>query len=117
MYLSINDLCILFHLLSEDQYITTLPTMNEKWSAHFFDYFQTNINLDYHATARWAIGQYGIYNPFSGTTNNQSESINCVNKQLQNWHEVPLDCMALSLYYLQNYYMMGIYRGQHGIGS
>ena len=32
----INDLRILFHLPSEDQYITTLATMKEKWSAPFF---------------------------------------------------------------------------------
>ena len=71
-----------------------------------------NINPDIHAIARWAIEEYGVYSSSSGITNNQSEAMNCVIKQLQNWHESPVDCMALSLGY-----MVEIYRGQHGLGS
>ena len=113
----INDVRAMFHLSTESEYLTTLETMKGKWSVPFFDYYTNNINPDIHAIARWAIEEYGVYSSSSGITNNQSEAMNCVVKQLQNWHESPVDCMALSLYHLQNYYMMEIYRGQHGLGS
>ncbi len=113
----LNDIRALLHLPTESQYSSTLTTMKEKWSAPFFDYYSNNITPDIHAIARWAIEPYRIYNPFSGITNNQSESLNFVIKQLQEWKESPLDCMALSLYHLQNYYLMEIHRGQHELGS
>lgn len=112
-----DDIRTLFHLPTENEYNKSLANMKNKWSSPFFDYYQNNINPDIHVIARWAIEPYGIYHPFSGITNNQSESLNFVVKQLQEWHESPLDCMLLSLYHLQSYYMMEICRGQHGLGN
>ena len=113
----INDLRSLFHLPSQEQYKSMLETMEKKWSAPFYEYFANNINPDIRAIARWAIEPFGIYNPFSGITNNQAESLNYVVKQLQEWRESPLDCVVLSLYHLQSYYMMEICRGQNGLGN
>lgn len=113
----LSDLRMLFHLPTENEYSSTLASMKKKWSAPFFDYYSNSINPDIHGIARWAIEPHGIYNPFSGITNNQSESLNFVIKQLQDWRESPLDCMALSLYHLQRYYMVEICRGQHRLGN
>lgn len=113
----LNDVRSLFHLPTETEYCSKLAKMKAKWSAPFSEYYEQNITPDIHVIARWAIEQYGVYNPFSGITSNQSESLNFVIKQLQDWHESPLDCMALSFFHLQNYYMMEIYRGQHGLGT
>lgn len=38
-------------------------------------------------------------------------------KDLQNWKEAPLDCMALSLYQLQSFYCNEIKRGVAGLGE
>ena len=63
------------------------------------------------------IEPYGVYHPYSGIINNQSESLNHVLKQLQEWRESPLDCMILALNHLQSYYKVEIMRGQHGLGK
>ena len=46
-----------------------------------------------------------MYNPHSVVTNNQSEGLNRVIKDLQSWKEAPGDSMILSLYKLQAYYL------------
>jgi hypothetical protein len=55
-----------------------------------------------------------VYNAYSGITTNQAESLNFVIKQLQEWKEAPPDCILLSVYYLQSYYVL---RGQRGLGN
>ena len=59
----------------------------------------TNIDPDIpHSIGRWVLEELNIYNPYSGITNNQSESLNRVIKDLQSWKEAPLDCLILALY-------------------
>ena len=91
--------------------------MKQRWSAPFSDYYTNHIHPDIQSIARWAIEPYGVYHPYSGITNNQSESLNHVLKQLQEWRESPLDCMILALNHLQSYYKVEIVRGQHGLGK
>lgn len=50
-------------------------------------------------------------------TSNQAESFNALLKRLQSWREVPLDAIALSLYYLQAFYCNEIQRGFAGLGN
>ena len=61
--------------------------------------------------------RFNIYNPFSGITNNVSESINRVLKDLTCWKCQPVDCALLSLWYLQRYFQMEIYRGKADVGQ
>ena len=61
-------------------------------------YYKSNIHPDMHSVSWWATEQYRVYNPFSGTINNQSESLNFVIKQLQEWHESPISSMVLEMY-------------------
>lgn len=56
-----------------------------------------------------------VYHPFTGVTNNQSESFNATLKRLQRWREVPVDSIVLSLYHLQAYYHNEIQRGFAGM--
>ena len=60
---------------------------------------------------------FRVYSPFSGVTSNQAEGFNHVLKSLQEWKEAPLDCMVLSLYYLQMFYLCEIERGKQGLGE
>lgn len=65
-------------------------------------------------SGRWILEKMGIYNPFTGITNNQSESFNSMLKRLQSWHEVPVDVIILSLYHLQAFYYNEMQRGLAG---
>ena len=112
-----SDIKELLHLSSKEEYTERLSSLSGKWSAPFFDYFNNNIHTDIESLARWAIEPYGVYCPFSGITNNQAEGINFVLKQLQNWKEAPIDCMVLSLHYLQGFYTSEIARGQQNLGN
>ena len=51
-----------------------------------------------------------VYHPFTGVTNNQSESFNSTLKRLQRCREVPVDSIVLTLYHLQAYYHNEIQR-------
>ena len=66
---------------------------------------------------RWALEDLHIYNPYSGVTNNQSESLNFVLKELQGWKEVKIDNAVLAFYKMQAYYSNEIRRGLAGMGE
>ena len=66
---------------------------------------------------RWVLEKYHAYNPYSGITNNQSEGLNRVVKDLQMWKEAPIDSMMLSLFQLQAYYHDEIKRGFSDLGE
>ena len=72
----------LLHLPSENEYTQKLSEMTSKWSAPFHEYYNQNINPDIKFIARWAIEPLGVYNPYSGVTNNQAERLNYVLKGL-----------------------------------
>ena len=55
-----------------------------------------------------------LYNPFTGITNNQSESFNATLKRLQRWREVPVDSILLAIYHLQAFFYNEIQRGFAG---
>ena len=59
---------------------------------------------------RFVLEPLGIYHPFTGVTNNQSESFNAALKRLQDWREVPIDSVILTLYHLQSYFHNEIQR-------
>ena len=68
-------------------------------------------------SGRWILEELQIYDPYSGVTNNQSESLNRVLKDLQGWKEAPVDCVLLALYQLQAFYINEIHRGLAGMGE
>ena len=113
----LEDVRGIFHLSSQKEYTEAVAEMKHKWSAPFYDYYCKNIQPDIRSIAHWAIEKYHVYNPYSGITTNQAESLNTVLKNLQEWQESPPDCMILALNYLQSYYRMEIMRGVHGTGN
>ena len=90
----LSDMRALFHLPAREEYTQRLKQMAQRWSAPFFDYYRTNIHPDIELIARWSIEPHGVYDPYSGVTNNQAEGINYVLKELQQWREAPVDCMV-----------------------
>ena len=97
----IEDVCSLFHSTSQEVYTTRLAQYQRRWDAQFEEYYTKEIHPDsIHSTARWRLEQLDIYNPYSGVTNNQSESLNRVIKDFQGWREAPIDCIVLALHQL-----------------
>ena len=113
----LEDVRNLFHLQSQRDYTEALDEMKSKWSAPFYDYYCKNIQPNVKSIVRWSIEEFKVYNPYSGVTTNQAESLNTVLKGLQQWQESPVDCMVLALYYLQCYYKQEVQRGIHGMGN
>lgn len=58
-----------------------------------------------------------IYDPYSGVTNNMSESMNAVIKRLMEWKQAPLDATVLAFNYLQKFYVHEIMRGLCNVGN
>ncbi|XP_019860323.1 PREDICTED: uncharacterized protein LOC109588616 [Amphimedon queenslandica] len=67
--------------------------------------------------AIWILKEVGVTNPDMGITNNPAESINAVLHALQNWKQVPLDMVCLSLFHLSSYYYREIERALHQLGN
>jgi hypothetical protein len=81
-------------------------------------YFEDHLKTDFINNAiRWILEDLNIYDPYSGVTNNIVESMNSLIKRLTDWKEKPLDSIALSFYYLQNYYVNELLRGFCGLGN
>jgi len=92
-------------------YTVVMNERSKSWDAQFQEYFKKQIHPDVDThIGRWVHERYNSYNPYNGVTNNQSESLNRVTKDLQHWKEAPVDCMLLALYQLQAYYVNEIKR-------
>ena len=114
----VADLKELFHKPSIDAYETELQQRSTSWNNPVFHYYMKNIHPEvYTSIGRWVLEAEGVYSPFSGVVTNQSESFNMVLKSLQQWKEVPVDCIVLSFYLLQSYFMNEVTRGLAGQGS
>ena len=102
-----------------EDFNSTYEKLTSKWSANVKAYFDKRLKEDLMTySGRWVIEEIpGLYDPFSGITNNPSESINAVLKRMTGWQELPVDCMMLSLYHIQNYYNLEIQRGHAGLGN
>ena len=114
----VADLKELFHKPSIEAYETKLQQLSISWSNPVSQYHMKNIHPEvYTSIGRWILEAEGVYSPFSGVVTNQSESFNMVLKSLQQWKEVPVDCIVLSFYLLQSFFMNEITRGLAGQGS
>ena len=65
----------------------------------------------------WKLRELGVPNAENGLTNNPSESMNAVLHSLQQWKQVPLDVVCVSLFHLSCYYQREITRAHHLCGT
>ena len=108
----------LFHKHSSDAYEAELNQRTVNWSNQIHQYYFKNIHPEvYTSIGRWILEKEGVYCPFSGVVTNQSASFNMVLKSLQSWKEVPVDCIVLSFYILQSFFMNEITRGLANQGN
>ena len=114
----IKDLKELFHKPTIEAYETTLARLSVGWGNKILQYFMKNIHEEVNTSiGRWILEKEGVYIPFCGVVNNQSEGFNTVLKNLQEWKEVLVDCIVLSLHLLQSFYMNEFKRGLTGQGN
>lgn len=111
----ISHLQNLFHQPTIEDYNSKLSEYRCEWSKAFLDHYMENTHPRVLTSlGRWILEKLGVYNPYSGVTSSQAESFNAL---LQNWREVPVDAIILSLYYLRAYYFNEIQRGLCGLGN
>ena len=84
-----------------------------KWSQPFAEYYTTTIHPNIERLGALNLRQYGM----DSATTNQSESFNSVLKRLQDWREVPVDVMVLSLFRLTQFYLYEVRRDRSGYGG
>ena len=114
----IADLRELFHKPSLQEYEKAYKILTPEWDKKILEYYCKNIQAEINlCVGRWVLEEQGVYSPFSGVVNNQSESFNAILKDLQHWKEVPIDSLILTFYYLQCYYMNEISRGMCNQGN
>ena len=68
-----------------------------KWTPVVLEHFNKFVSpsIQYHS-GKWVIEEYpGMFDPYSGITNNLSESMNAVLKGENDWKELPVDLLAL----------------------
>ena len=65
----------------------------------------------------WKLREMGVSDPENGLTNNPSESMNAILHSLQQWKQVPLDVICVSLFHLSCYYQHEITRAHHLCGT
>ena len=113
-----NDLVAIMRSDSLEAFEINIERLSAKWSQAMVSYFNDNLKDDIqNRSSKFVLEPLGLYDPYSGITNNASESMNNMIKELQKWKEAPVDVVALWFYQLQNYFLAEIRRGFAGIGS
>lgn len=108
----INEFFRLIKQNTEENYSALKESLSEDWDNEFKKYFETCLNnAILNHSGRWIIYPTGLYCPLSGITTNAAESFNNVLKMWNNWKEMPIDALVLSLQYLTNFYEREITRG------
>jgi hypothetical protein len=118
---------------SYSNYEEKFEELKDNWSQPFLEYYMKTFHAEVNMVCilyihlqllqiatnlgRFVLESMDLYHPYTGVTNNQSESFNAVLKRLQRWREVPVDSIILSLYHLQAYYHNEIQRGFAGLFS
>ena len=88
------------------------------WSIPMTDYFNDNLRETIAKYAgRWILEEIDLYNPYSGITNNCSESVNAKLKRLTDWKEKEVDNIVLYLYYMQSNDIAELMKSFCGVGE
>jgi hypothetical protein len=114
----VDDSENLFSCESMDDFSKMLQVKETSWSEAFLDYFRSRIlsRADEYGARADEYGAWAVDKLVTGkhVTTNQSEGFNTLLHSLQDWKEVPLDVVILSL---QMYFHNEICRGKCGLGN
>ena len=94
------------------------PGVRSFWSILFVEYFDKHLDKTIRENAgKWVVDSSEVYNPFSGITNNASESNHARYKHLTEFKENQVDLMVLFLQYLQKNDFNSIMKGFCDLGD
>ena len=100
---------------SREKSLEAINQLQEAWLGDFKKYFKDRISPNLTKVCKWAIDKITRFDPYSGITQNQSESMNKLLKSLNKWKEAPVDVVVLSFLQLHQYYIKEISRGRADI--
>ena len=113
-----QDILTILKSESEDDLNRMLDLMTGRWSQAMIDYFNDGMKPGIiRHSAKFVLAPLDLYDPYSGITNNISETINCVIKDMLKWRETPVDVIFLCFQLHQTYYLAEIRRGFAGVGN
>ena len=88
-----DDVLQLFHALTMEEYDKKLCERKHTWDATFEAYYMKEIHPDVpKSIGRCVLEKHHNYNPYSGVTNNQSESLNRFAYAFSIWFQLLLSC-------------------------
>ena len=102
---------------SREKSLEAIDQLQEAWLGDFKKYFNDRISPNLTKVCKWAIDKITRFDPYSGFTQNQSESMNKLLKSLNKWNEAPVDVVVLSFLRLHQYYIKEISRGHAGLSN
>ena len=116
----VNNLYDILRAKTEEHCRELIEGMKDKWHEDYCKYFARTIEhrlyrLPYFCV--WSIQNYCKVDMINGITTNMSEGFNYLIKDFQNWKEVPLDCLLMSLKLIKGFYLEEIRRGKAGLGT
>ena len=74
----LDDISQMFRSISKDEYEERLNEYSKTWDSAFHQYYMKDIDPHSFQIGRWVLQPLNLYNPYSGVTNNLSESFNRV---------------------------------------
>ena len=104
---------------TRDEFDSLFEKLKIKWSEPMVDYFEQNIyeTITKYAARRILEKKTDLYSPYSGVTNNCSESINAKLKRLTEWKEREVDNIVLYLHYMQSNDVADLMKSFCGVGE
>ena len=86
---------------TKEEFLEKYEQLKQKWSQPMVVYFEDNLfDAILEHSGRWVLEKCDVYNPYSGITNNASESVNAKLKRLVDYKERQIDSIVLYLHYL-----------------
>ena len=103
---------------SKKQYQKRYGEYSVLWSQSFKEYFDKELNdcIPKYA-AKFHTQHFAAFRNDITATNNISESMNKLIKDEMEWKEMPVDTMALTMYYMQTYFLYEFKRAYCGLGN
>ena len=113
----INDLYEILRSKTNAECQKVKDDKKSSWEEGFIKYFERHVETKLEYFCLWSINNKCTFDENNGITTNQSEGFNFLLKDFQNWKEVPLDCLMMSLKLIQGFYSEECRRGKAGLGN
>ncbi|XP_042316660.1 uncharacterized protein LOC121927141 [Sceloporus undulatus] len=103
---------------SNEQYQKRYGEYSVLWSQPFKEFFDKELKdcIPKYA-AKFHIEKFAAFRSDQTATNNISESMNKMIKDEMDWTDIPVDAMALTMYYMQTYFFYEFKRAYCGLGN